>query len=142
MPVCHNSSHAAAAAVASAVAAANAYSRCRAAAIAAVAAAHRAFFSVYFAQFQGLCAQARPQADSSTNSSEQALRTVDNSGSCSDLTPKRGSFSPFLLKLDFSFLGLDLTPEMTDIGEMSFDGDCMDTCLVVVAEKKGNNKYN
>ena len=59
MPVCHNSSHAAAA---------NAYSRCRAAAIAAVAAAHRAFFSVYFAQFQGLCAhQARLQADSSTN---------------------------------------------------------------------------
>ena len=63
MPVCHNSSHAAAA-----IAAANAYSRCRAAAIASVAAAHRAFFSVYFAQFQGLCAhQARLQADSSTN---------------------------------------------------------------------------
>ena len=59
MPVCHNSSNAAAA-----VEAANAYSRCRAA----VAAAHRAFFSVYFAQFQGLCAhQARLQADSSTN---------------------------------------------------------------------------
>ena len=73
---------------------------------------------------------------STTCVQQQALRTVDNSGSCSVLTPKRGSFSPFLLKLDFSFLGLDLTPEMTDMGEMSFDGDCMDTCLVVVAEKK------
>ena len=55
--------------------------------------------------------------------------TMLNSGSWSVLMPNLGGFSPFL-RPPTPLFGLNLTPEITDIGEMSFLGDCMETCLV------------
>ena len=64
-----------------------------------------------------------------------------NSGSWSVLTPNLGGFSPFL-RPPTPLLGLNLTPEITDIGEMSFFGDCMETCLLPEDAGKEEKVYN